>query len=182
MLSIKSYPRFFLTAWNRSSHILSLPHRVHLSLANSSQIMYYLPMRPSMLWIFRKKEKKVALALKLDISKAYNRVEWPFLHSMMVKLGFPEKWIKWVMECVRSPSYSIMINGKLYGHLQPSRGICQGDPLSPYLFLLCVEGFTTLLEKANMERRISGVSICRSAPKITNLLLADDSLLFCQAS
>ena len=101
---------------------------------------------------------------------------------MMVKSSCPEKWINWVMGCVSLSSYSIIIDGKPYGHLQPLRGICQGNPLSPYLFLLCAEGFTSLLEKAKMERRTSGVSICRNAPKITNLLFADDSLLFCQAT
>ena len=82
---------------------------------------------------------------------------------------------------VTSPSFSILINRKPYGNLQPSRGIRQGDPLSPYLFLLCTEGFTALMEKAVQERQIQGVSICRRAPKLTNLLFADDSLLFCQA-
>ena len=87
-----------------------------------------------------------------------------------------------MIECVTSPSFSILINGKPYGNLQPSRGICQGNPLLPYLFLLCAEGFTALIEKAVQERQIQGVSICRKAPKLTNLLFADDSLLFCQAT
>lgn len=87
-----------------------------------------------------------------------------------------------MMECVTSPSFSILINGKPYGNLQPSRGIYQGDPLLPYLFLLCTEGFTAQMEKAVQERQIQGVSICRRAPKLTNLLFADDSLLFCQAT
>ena len=84
-----------------------------------------------------------------------------------------------MMECVTSPSYSIFINGKPYGNLLPSRGLRQGDPLSPYLFILCAEGFTALLEKAIQERRINVVSICKRAPRLTNLLFADDSLLFC---
>ena len=99
-----------------------------------------------------------------------------------MKLGFPERWIIWVMECVTSLSYSILINGKPYGNLLPSRGLRQGDPLSPYLFLLCAEDFTTLLEKAVQERRNYGVSICKRAPKLTNLHFADDSLLFCRAT
>ena len=66
--------------------------------------------------------------------------------------------------------------------IHPSRGIRQGDLLSPYLFLLCAEGFTTLLNKAESEGRIKGISICRGPPKVTNLMFANDSLLFCQAS
>ena len=66
--------------------------------------------------------------------------------------------------------------------IHPSRGIRQGDPLSPYLFLLCAEGFTALLNKAESEGRIKGISICRGAPKVTNLMFADDSLLLFQAS
>ena len=87
----------------------------------------------------RKKGKKGALALKLDVSKAYDRVEWAFLRGMMVRLGFPEDWINRVMSCVTTSSFSVRINGKAYGNIIPSREPCQGDPLSPYLFLLCVE-------------------------------------------
>ena len=122
------------------------------------------------------------MALKLDISKAYDCVEWHFLQRVMEKLGFPVDWIKMVMSCVTTPSFSILINGKPYGMIHPSRGICQGDPLSPYLFLLCAEGFTALLKKAELEGRIKGVSIYRGSPKVTNLMFADDSLLFCQAA
>ena len=130
----------------------------------------------------RKKGRKGFLALKLDISKAYDRVEWSFLNGIMVKLGFPEVWIKRVMGCVTSPSFSICIKGKSYGHIIPSRRLRQGDPLSPYLFLLCAEGFTTLLAKAELEGRIHGISVWRRVPSISHLLFADDSLLFCQAN
>ena len=83
--------------------------------------------------------------MKFDISKAYDRVEWDFLQGIMTKLGFPEKWIQWVMGCVTTPTFSILINGKAYDNIRPFRGIWQGDPLSPYLFLLCAEGFISLL-------------------------------------
>ena len=100
----------------------------------------------------------------------------------MQRLGFPKGWISRVMGCVTTPTFFVLINGKPYGHIQPSRGIRQGDHLSSYLFLLCVKGFTSLLAKAELEGRIHGVAICRRAPKISNLLFADDSLLFCRAS
>ena len=122
------------------------------------------------------------MALKLDISKAYDCVEWHFLQRVMEKLGFPVDWIKMVMSCVTTPSFSILINGKPHGMIHPSKGIRQGDPLSPYLFLLCAKGLTALLKKAELEGRIKGVSICRGAPKVTNLMFADDLLLFSQAT
>ena len=130
----------------------------------------------------RKKGKKGTMTLKLDISKAYNQVEWPFLQKIMDRLGFQTRWIERVMRCVTTSSFSILMNEKPHGMIHPSRGIRQGDPLSPYLFLLCAEGFTALLAKVELEGRITGVSICRGAPRVTNLLFADDSLLFCQAT
>ena len=101
---------------------------------------------------------------------------------IMAKLGFLVTWINWVMGCITTPSFSILINGKPYGNIRPSKGICQGDPLSLYLFLLCAEDFTSLQAKAEMDRRIKGVSICRGVPTISNLMFADDSILFCRAT
>ena len=129
----------------------------------------------------RRKGKKGALALKLDVSKAYDRVEWSFLKGMMIKLGFPEVWVDRVMRCVSTPSFSVQINGKAYGNVIPSRGLRQGDPLSPYLFLICAEGFTSLLAKVELDGKLHGVAVCRNAPCITNLLFANDSLI-CQAN
>ena len=79
-------------------------------------------------------------------------------------------------------SFSILVNGRPYGNVLPSRGIRRGDSLSPYLFLLCTEGFTLLLDRAEIGGTLHGVSFCRNAPKIINLLFADDSSIFSKAS
>jgi hypothetical protein len=117
------------------------------------------------------------VALKLDMSKAYDRIEWHFLHSMMHKLGFDERWINLIMQCVSSVSYRIRVNGCLTGEINPSRGLRQGDPLSPYMFVLCAEGFSSLLNDAEHRGLLEGVTICPNALSITHLLFADDSLL-----
>uniref|UniRef100_A0A8I6YHP9 Reverse transcriptase domain-containing protein n=1 Tax=Hordeum vulgare subsp. vulgare TaxID=112509 RepID=A0A8I6YHP9_HORVV len=121
-------------------------------------------------------------AYKLDLSKAYDRVDWSFLEKALVKWGFPELWISRVMACVSSVKYSVKFNGKLMEAFSPSRGLRQGDPLSPFLFLFVADALSALLNKAAREDALQGITICRGAPEITHLLFADDSLLFFQAS
>jgi hypothetical protein len=122
------------------------------------------------------------MALKLDMSKAYDRVEWAFLETIMLKMGFNVSWVSMVMECVRTVSYSVLINGEPRGFFHPTRGLRQGDPISPYLFLLCAEGLNALLAKAALSKKIQGISISRGGPKLTHLFFVDDSVLFCRAS
>ena len=118
------------------------------------------------------------MAIKLDMSKAYNQVKWCFIEQMMGKLGFSDRWIGKIIGCVKSVTYSFIINGEVVGDLKPSRGLRQGDPISPYLFLICAEGLLCLIQKANVEGSISGYQSSRFEPVVTHLFFADDSLLF----
>jgi hypothetical protein len=97
------------------------------------------------------------MGLKLDMSKAYDRVEWKFLETTMQRMGFASKWIELIMACVTSVSYSVLVNGNPVGCFKPSRGLRQGDQISPYLFLLCAETLSSLLFKAENKGFITGV-------------------------
>jgi hypothetical protein len=84
---------------------------------------------------------------KLDLAKAYDRVDWEYLEGILTKLGFARQWIIWIMACVKSVSYSVRFNGELLEKFTPSRGLRQGDQLSPYLFLFVADGLSQLLQK-----------------------------------
>ena len=122
------------------------------------------------------------MAIKLDMSKAYDRVEWAYLESMMKKMGFGDRWISLIMMCVTSVTFLVLINGEPKGLITPSRGLRQGDPISPYLFLLCGEGLSTMIKKKEREGLIRGVAATRQAPRISHLFFADDSIIFCRAT
>ena len=116
------------------------------------------------------------------MSKAYDGVEWSFLERIMRKMGFAEQWIAVVMECVKSVSYRVKCNRKLQDPFIPERGLRQGDPLSPYLFILCAEGLSALLHSAEEDGSLQGVQLCTGAPKINHLFFADDSLIIMKAN
>ena len=100
----------------------------------------------------------------------------------MGRMRFHTKWINIIMQCLSSVTYSIQINGVPQGQITPTRGLRQGDLLSPYLFLPCAGDLSSLIKKAVMEDRIHGISIYRRGPQLSHLFFADDSLLFCQAT
>ncbi|KAK0607443.1 hypothetical protein LWI29_015165 [Acer saccharum] len=127
-------------------------------------------------------KKKGFMSLKLDMSKAYDRVDWNFLKGMMLRLGFSERWVSKIMGCVSSVSYSFILNGKIRGHISPSRGLRQGDPLSPYLFLICAEGLSSLITNSESRGDFYGFRCSMGGPKVTHLFFADDSLLFTKAT
>jgi hypothetical protein len=126
--------------------------------------------------------KEGFMALKLDMSKAYDRMEWDFLESMLRKLGFVDRWINLLMMCVRTVTYSILINGRPYGRIVSSRGLRQGDHLSPYLFILCAEALSSLIRNSERVGGITRVPISRGGTRIHHLFFADDSILFCKAN
>ena len=130
----------------------------------------------------RKKGHKGFFALKLDMSKAYDRVEWKFLEKIMIKLGLPMSLITLIMRCVNSVSYSILINGQPSPQFSPSRGLRQGDPLSPHLFLFYAEAFSSLIRKAETQNSIHGYKICRRAPAVSHLFFVDDNIIFGRAN
>ena len=126
--------------------------------------------------------KDSIMAIKLDISKVFDQVEWSFVKSVMVRMGFNLRWINSIMQCITSVSYSVIINGVTYGNITPTRGLCQGDPLSLSLFLLYAEGLSSLIHEAARNQLINGLSVCRGYPKITHLFFTYDSILFCKIS
>lgn len=130
----------------------------------------------------RKRQAKSYMAVKTDITKAYDRLEWKFLEETMRKMGFHDKWVNWIMECISSVTFSVLINGSPEGLITPERGIRQGDPLSPYLFILCAEVLSHMMNQAQATRSLIGVKISNQEPAINHLLFADDSLFLSLAN
>ncbi|GAA0169691.1 hypothetical protein LIER_40809 [Lithospermum erythrorhizon] len=100
----------------------------------------------------------------------------------MLKLGFCNVFVNWVMCLVSTVSYSFLINGIPKVYIRPTWGVRQGDLLSPYLFLLCGKGLTSMLRSAEERRAISGIRISRESPSISHILFADDTMIFGRAT
>ncbi|KAL9675824.1 hypothetical protein QQ045_004032 [Rhodiola kirilowii] len=120
-------------------------------------------------------------SLKLDMSKAYDRVEWKFLRLLLLRLGFENRWVSMVINYISSIRNALRINGSVTEFLIPKRGLCQGNPLSPYLFILCTEWLSHKLHELHAAGHLSGLRINRRALFVTHLLFADDCLLLFKA-
>lgn len=129
-----------------------------------------------------KAEKICSMAVKTDMSKAYDRLEWEFIRLVLGRLGFHQTWINWIMECVSSVTYTFLINGSPRGRVKPSRGIRQGDPLSPYIFILCGEVLSGLCNRAQESGAMAGIRVATGCPRVNHLLFADDTMFFTRAN
>jgi hypothetical protein len=118
------------------------------------------------------------------MEKAYDHVNWNFLLSLLRRCGFGEKWCIWIKQCISTTRFSVLINGSLVGYFGSSRGVCQGDLLSPFLFVLVMEAFNRMIGAITSRGLISGFAVGSSVQSrvvVSHLLFADDTLVFCGA-
>ena len=126
-----------------------------------------------------KKVRGSNAVLKLDMAKAFDRVSWPFLMSILRAFGFGEQWIDRIWRLVSSNHFSLLINGESKGFFNSSRGLRQGDPLSPSLFIISAELFSRALNLLLDSATFSPFSVPRGCPSISHLNYADDIIIFC---
>ncbi|RVW93878.1 Transposon TX1 uncharacterized 149 kDa protein [Vitis vinifera] len=131
------------------------------------------------------KRKEKGLICKLDIEKAYDSINWNFLMKVLQKMGFGSKWVGWMWSCVSSAKFSILVNGVPAGFFPNTRGLRQGDPLSPYLFVMGMEILDVLIRRAVEGGYLTGCNIrggSRTSLNISHLFFADDTIVFCEAN
>ncbi|XP_026378874.1 uncharacterized protein LOC113273354 [Papaver somniferum] len=129
----------------------------------------------------KKKVKHAGMGIKIDMSKAFDRVDWDFLLSSMRAFGFDSRFCKLIFQCISTSSIVVLVNGSPWDFFKPTRGLRQGYPLSPYLFIICMEIFSRMLLSSEEEKTIHGVQITSKNSHISHLFFADDCLLFIRA-
>ena len=121
------------------------------------------------------------MVIKIDLEKAYDRLEWSFIRNVLNAANFPSKLIQLIMSCVSSTSTSILFNGGTLNPFLPLRGIRQRDPLSPYLFILCMEVLGRIIEDKCSKKIWKPMKALISGPTFSHLFFANNLLLFTKA-
>ena len=127
-----------------------------------------------------KRSRKKGVILKLDFEKAYDSINWEFLWSMLNNFGFGEKWIGWMRTCVSTTKVSVLVNGSPTDKFQPQKELRQGDPLSPFLFIIAAEALNLLLVRAVGISLFRGASVGGNDLQFSHLQYADDTIVFCE--
>ena len=146
---------------------------------HGTQIFHNISIVQDLVGLYKRKSTPPCCMLKVDIRKDYDSVEWEFLREMLITLNFPPKFISWIMACVTSPSFSLSLNGELHGFFKGKRGLRQGDPMSPLLFVICMEYLSRLLEYAQNQKGYQFHYRCKPLA-LNHLVFADDLILFCR--
>ena len=126
---------------------------------------------------YHKEDISPRCAMKIDIAKAFDSVHWPFMLNTLKALNMPEKFVHWIELFVCTPSFSVQVNGELAGFFQSKRGLRQGCALSPYLFVICMNVLSHLLDKSTAQKIIGYHPRCQNI-LLTHLCFADDLLVF----
>jgi hypothetical protein len=130
----------------------------------------------------KSKKKNGDMVFKLDLEKAYDRVNWNFLKDTLEMFNFPPKVISLIMFGISASSNTILWNGSKTEAFSPARGLRQGDPLSPYLFVLCMERLGAMISKCVSDGIWNPIQICKYGTRLSHLFFADDVLLFTKAT
>ncbi|XP_062109574.1 uncharacterized protein LOC133821078 [Humulus lupulus] len=128
---------------------------------------------------YKRKNVSPRCVMKIDLSKAYDMLDWNFMEDILTAFCFPNKFIKWIMACLKDPTYLILMNSRIQGEFRGKKGLRQGDPISPLLFVLAMEYCTRLLCQASMDKSFRFHPKCKPL-KMVNLCFADDLVIFCK--
>lgn len=129
----------------------------------------------------RKAKCNFEMGIKLVMHKAYDHVEWDFLLAVMEKMGFDSRWRSLILGCISSVNFAIILNGQPGPKFAPSRGLRQGDPLSPYLFLLVSEVLSLRIQQSSDQGWLRGIQMNKPGPTISHIVFANDTLVFLKA-
>lgn len=129
----------------------------------------------------RKTGKKGYILFKINFEKAYDNVNWDFMRLTLIKFGFPPPIVTLIMNCTTTTSLSFKWNGEKLESFALNRGLRQGDPMSPYLFVLCMEKVALLIQEKVHEHKWLPIQVSRGGLLVSHLFFADDCLLFTQA-
>ncbi|GJS39203.1 putative RNA-directed DNA polymerase [Tanacetum coccineum] len=129
-----------------------------------------------------KRNRGKGMLLKIDFEKAYDSVNWDYIQEVMLQMGFGQKWCKWIDVCLQTSSISVLVNGSPTEEFKMSRGIRQGDPLSPFLFLIAAEGINVVVNEAINNDVLKGITVERDRVVVSHLQYADDTIFFCDWS
>lgn len=123
-----------------------------------------------------------SIAVNFIMTKAYDRLEWPFLFEVLARFGFSERWISYVRSMFTNCWFSVLYNGSVHGYFKSSRGLRQGDPLAPSLFIIAEEVLSRGLLALYASGAVKPFHVPRGCPATSHLLFADDTIIFTNGS
>ncbi|XP_062103395.1 uncharacterized protein LOC133814454 [Humulus lupulus] len=130
---------------------------------------------------YTRKHISARCIMKIDLSKAYDTVDWCFVEELLKHLSFPSRFIDWILVCLKRTRYYLLMNGRIQGSFKGEKCLRQGDPISPLLFVLIMEYLTRLLAHSSRKKGFGFHPLCKQLG-LTNLCFADDLILFCKGN